>query len=450
VPLAEILSQGDEVVTGQTVDSNAAWLSERLTEQGFRVSRHTTVGDRMDDLVAAFTEIGARADLCVCTGGLGPTDDDLTAEAVARAFDRPLALDEVALGQIEDRFRSFGRVMAPVNRKQALLPSGSLRLENSWGTAPGFALVGGRCFFACMPGVPREMFRMFEVRVLPVITPRFELQPGRRVTLRTFGIGESDLQQAMGAWSAPGVTIGYRTMMPGREMSGHLLPENQLKLWFEASVGDEELVARVAEVRERVGRWTFTIEGLPALPQRAPSGEVGPFGEIDTVGGTLAAVVGRLLAARGETLAVAESCTGGRVAAACTGIPGASDWFLEGVVAYANATKVRQLGVAESAITEHGAVSEPVARAMAEGLRARAGSTWGIGVTGIAGPGGALPDKPVGTVHVAVSGPHGTEHRALRLPGERDRVQSQAVAAALDLLRRELSRAGAVHASNTR
>jgi nicotinamide-nucleotide amidase len=379
----------------------------------------------MDDLVSAFAEIGARADVCVCTGGLGPTDDDLTAEAVARAFDRPVALDEVALGQIEERFRQFGRPMAPVNRKQALLPAGSTRLDNPWGTAPGFAFLGGRCEFACMPGVPREMFRMYEQSVVPRLQAAFALEPGRRVTLRTIGVGESDLQQAMGDWSHPGVTVGYRTT----------LPENHVKLWFDGArfppgQGDDDaLMNVVGAVWERIGRWVFTVEGCPRPP--VPG--------VDCEGGTFASVVGRRLLATSGTLAIAESCTGGRIAAACTAVPGASDWFVEGLVAYANASKVRHLGVSEADLAAHGAVSDTVARAMAEGVRARAGATWGIGVTGIAGPGGGTPEKPVGTVHFAVAGPTGTFHRAVRLPGDRDRVQTLAVATALELLRRSLA-----------
>jgi nicotinamide-nucleotide amidase len=424
MPSAEILSQGDEVVTGQIADTNAAWLSERLTELGFTVTRHTTVGDRLDDLVRVLREIGDRADVCIGTGGLGPTDDDLTAEAVARAFEAPLALDEVALEQIEERFRSFGRPMAPVNRKQALLPAGSARIDNRWGTAPGFAVRGGRCDFSFLPGVPREMTRMFGEGVAPRLQTTFSLRPGRRVSLRTIGVGESDLQQVMGDWSRPGVTVGYRTTMP----------ENHVKLWFDAEsfptgAGDDALVETVAEVFGRIGRWVFTIEGCPRPP--APGVDVG--------GGTLAAVVGRRLLASGATLAVAESCTGGRIAAACTAIPGASEWLHEALVTYANAAKVRLLDVSEADLAAHGAVSEPVARAMAEGVRSRAGTTWGVGVTGIAGPGGGTPDKPVGTVHVAVAGPDGTVHRALRLPGDRDRIQSLAVVSALELLRRSLS-----------
>lgn len=442
MPTAEILSQGDEVVTGQIADTNAAWLSERLTDLGFQVMRHTSVGDRQGDLVSVFREISTRCDLCVCTGGLGPTDDDLTAGAVAEAFDRPLALDPIALAQLEERFRQFGRPMAPVNRRQAHLPQDAERLDNDWGTAPGFAFVAGQALFACMPGVPREMREIFTHRVVPLLHRRFALRPGRLVTLRTVGVGESDLQQALrgtadtggttgttgspSEWAPAGVIVGFRTRMP----------ENHLKLRFPPEL-ESSVSEHVRSVLERIGRWVYTIEGLPE-----------PVSGYDCEGGTPAAVVGRLLAARGETLAVAESCTGGRIAAECTAISGASAWFLEGVVTYANSAKVRLLGVSEDALTLHGAVSEVVARAMARGVRTRSGASWGIAVTGIAGPSGGTPEKPVGTVHVAVDGEVRSStssvqsvslHRALRLPGDRERIQIITVAAALELLRRHLA-----------
>jgi nicotinamide-nucleotide amidase len=267
------------------------------------------------------------------------------------------------------------------------------------------------------------MYQMFAQMVVPRLHASFRLQPGRRVTLRTIGVGESDLQQAMGSWSHPGVTIGYRTT----------LPENHIKLWVDAGLDDDAVMAVVTQVWERIGRWVFTTEGCPRPP--APGVDIG--------GGNHAAAVGRRIAAAGATLAVAESCTGGRIAAACTATPGASAWFVEGLVTYANAAKTRLLGVSEADLAQHGAVSEVVARAMAEGVRSRAGTTWGIGVTGVAGPDGGSPDKPVGTVHVAISGPtvagsDRTHHRAVRLPGDRDRVQTLAVATALELLRRQL------------
>lgn len=420
----EILSQGDEVVTGQVADTNAAWLATRLTELGLVVVRHTSVGDRLDDLVAVLQEVGARADVVLCTGGLGPTDDDLTAQAASIAFGMPLALDEVALADLIAKYARFGRRMPEVNRKQAVLPVGSERLDNDFGTAPGFALASPRAWMAFMPGVPREMKGMFEGRVVPRLRERFALVPGRLVTLRTTGYGESDLQERIGSGvGLPGgsdpFVLSFRTK----------LPENFVKLRFHPHVPDDEVARVAAEIAERIGSPLFASEGLSA--------PVAPWA--DPEGGELAAVVGRALVRAGHTLAVAESCTGGRVAAMCTAIPGSSAWFVEGAVTYANAAKVRMLGVPEALLAEHGAVSEPVARAMAEGLRTRSGADWALATTGVAGPDGGTADKPVGLVHIAVSGPSGTDHRALRLSGERERIQILASAGVLDLLRRTLA-----------
>ncbi len=417
MPIAEVLSQGDEVVTGQIVDTNAAWLAERLTDLGFTIVRHVVVGDRLPDLVAVFAEIAQRCDLCISTGGLGPTDDDLTTAAVAEAFDRPLELDAEALAQVKERFASLGREMAPVNERQAWLPRGALRLDNEWGTAPGFSFVEGKARIACLPGVPSEMRQMYQAHVLPMLHEQFSLQPSRLVTLRCIGVGESDLQQALGSWRAPGCVVSFRTK----------LPENHIKLRFDPGMSGGTVVAAIEGALDRVGKWVFTVEGAP-----------GVIPGFDTGGGSHAEAIGRLLAARGHTLAVAESCTGGRIAAACTSMPGASGWFIEGLTTYANASKVRLLGVPESMLRDHGAVSEPVALRMAEGVRKRADTTWGIGVTGIAGPGGGSEDKPVGTVHVAVDGPGGPTHLHLHLGGDRPRIQQVAVALALELLRRRL------------
>lgn len=420
-PRAEILSQGDEVVTGQVADTNAAWLSTRLTELGFTVTRHTSVGDRLPDLQAALKEISGRCELCIGTGGLGPTDDDLTAEAVAATFEAPLAFDEVAMATIEGMYRRFGREMPEVNRKQAWIPSGAVRLDNEWGTAPGFAVEREGTLFAFMPGVPREMKPMFEARVLPLLSARLQVTPGRLVTLRTTGIGESNIQERLGRFARPGAVLSYRTK----------LPENHIKIRFEAHVPSEEVAAVVADLRERIGSPVFSVEGL--RPDEAAA-----IREVDTVGGDLSAVVGRALAARGETVATAESCTGGRIGAYLTSMPGSSAWFMEGAITYSNESKLRSLGVDPEAIAAHGAVSEVVARQMAERIRARAATTYGLAVTGIAGPGGGSEDKPVGTVHIALATPAGTHHRLLRLPGTRDRTQTLAASGALDLLRRFL------------
>lgn len=418
MPRAEILSQGDEVVTGQIADTNAAWLSERLIDLGFHVVRHTTVGDEKADIIAALTEAAARSDVVICSGGLGPTDDDLTSEAVAQAFGCPLVFDDVAWQQIQAMFARFGRPIPDINRKQALLPEGSLRLDNDRGTAPGFCLPacsvpaheGATALLACLPGVPHEMKAMFDLRVVPLLTQTWALRPGRLITLRTTGVGESALQERIGTFERPGFVLGYRTM-PG---------ENLVKLRVSAEVPPDEVSSVVADLHQRIGSPVFAIDGL------------------DLPGGDLVQTLARLLLASGATLAVAESCTGGRIAAACTGVPGSSAWFVEGVVAYANEAKTRHLGVPPTLLEAHGAVSEPVARAMADGIRERAGTTFAISTTGIAGPDGGTADKPVGTVHIALATPSGTSHRLLRLGGDRARIQAYATAAALDLLRRHL------------
>ncbi len=407
---AEILSQGDEVVTGQTIDTNAAWLAARLTELGFTVVRHTTVGDVPADIRAMLSAAAERAELVISTGGLGPTDDDLTAEAVAAVFARPLALDTEAMRQIEAMYARFGRHMPEVNRKQALLPEGALRLDNAWGTAPGFAVDAPGTLLAFLPGVPREMRAMFEHRVLPLVRERFALRPGRLVTLRTTGVGESDLQERIGPFTAPDVVLGYRSISP----------ENQVKLRFAPDVAEDRVRALVDDLAARIGTPLFAIDGL------------------DVPGGSLAEVVGHALRVHGATLAVAESCTGGRLSALCTAVPGASAWFLEGLVTYANASKIRHLGVDADTLGHYGAVSAEVSQQMARGVREGAGATYGLGITGIAGPDGGTDEKPVGTVHIALAAPGGVHHRKLRLAGDRERIQNLSAAAALDLLRRKL------------
>lgn len=412
MPDAEILSQGDEVATGQIADTNAAWLAERLTDLGFVVRRHTVVGDRPEDIQRALLEIATRAEVCIGTGGLGPTDDDHTARAVAAAFARPLEFDDEAMRQIESMYARFRRPMPEINRRQAWLPGGADRLDNAWGTAPGFAVHHDRCAFFFLPGVPREMKPMFEERVTPRLVSSFTLRPGRLVTLRTTGIGESEMQARVGALDASGVVVGTRTV----------LPENHLKLRFDADVADARVEQIVDDVAQRIGSPVFAIEGLP--PRH--------------LGGSLVEVIARQLLAQGATLATAESCTGGRIAAECTSIAGSSAWFLEGMVAYANAAKFRALGVSAADLESHGAVSEIVARQMAEGIRRVSGSTYGLATTGIAGPSGGTPEKPVGTVHLALSTPQGTEHRLCHFGGDRPRIQALATGAALDLLRRAL------------
>lgn len=399
----DIISQGEELLAGQGVDSNGPWISARLQGVGLRPGRVTVVGDELAAIREVIAESAARAQLVVCTGGLGPTSDDLTREAAALAFGVALVESAEALAQIEHRYRSRNREMPAKNRVQALLPEGAELLENPLGTAPGFVVDRGDCVLFFFPGVPFEMKPMVDRYVLERARARFGLAPRTNVILRCVRLAESVAAERMEGFERPGVVVGYRASFP----------EVQVKLHVEAGL---DVDALTAEALERLGRgYVFGVNS-----------------------GGLADVVGQLLRERGETVATAESCTAGRIAAELTASAGASDYFLGGAIVYANAEKVRQCGVSESVLAEQGAVSEAVARALAEGIRDRSGSSWGLAVTGIAGPGGGTAEKPVGTVHIACAGPGDTAHEKLRLPYDRPRNLAATVAMALDLLRRTL------------
>ena len=398
----DVISQGEELLSGSTVDTNSGWICHELAQLGLSPGRVTVVGDVYDDIRDVIAESAARAPIVVCTGGLGPTTDDLTSEAAAAAFGDRVELRPEALEQVEERYRSRKREMPPANRKQAVLPTRATVLENRLGTAPGFRLEEGGTLLYFLPGVPFEMKAMVQEHVLPEVRARFGLPPRRTIMFKCMGIAESVAGQKMDGFERPGVTVGYRANMP----------EIHVKIHLEPGVDAAPLMA---EVRERLGDVIFGVDCGP-----------------------LAQVVGEHLRRRGETVATAESCTAGRIGAALGAIPGASDYLMGGAIVYSNAEKVRQCGVEQAALDSHGAVSEVVARQLAEGIRARAKTTWGVAVTGIAGPTGGTPEKPVGTVHVAVAGPEGTVHRRLHLPFDRERVLMFTVGGALDLLRRQI------------
>lgn len=297
-PTLEIFSQGEEVVTGQVADTNAAWLSQQAVAMGFSITRHTAVGDKLDDLVVLLREISQRADCCICTGGLGPTTDDLTAEAVSLAFDLPLEFDETALTQIQRFFALRHRDMPESNRKQAMLPKGAQRIDNAWGTAPGFMLQAGRCRFVFLPGVPMEMRHLFLEMVRPELANRFALHPGKLVTIRAFGIGESAIQQRLATIEIPGpVQLGFRAT----------LDEVQTKLLFPQDYSETEKASLVSEVTAILGDHVFAIA------------------DTEQPGGDLVATVDSLMAAGDYTLAVVETASQGLLAAKCIGLP----WLLE-------------------------------------------------------------------------------------------------------------------------
>ncbi|CAB5085168.1 ADP-ribose pyrophosphatase of COG1058 family (EC / Nicotinamide-nucleotide amidase (EC [Olavius algarvensis associated proteobacterium Delta 3] len=411
--IAEIIATGDEIRTGALVDSNSAYIADRLEALGIDVLRHDTIGDNIDLLSALFQEVGGRADIAVVTGGLGPTIDDLTTEAAARAADVQLALDEVALQDILRFFEKRHRTMTDSNRKQAMLPVASQRIDNPVGTAPGFSMRIGGCVFFCLPGVPPEMKRMLSESVLPKC--RKLLGRTREAsciqTISTFGLPESTTGERLEGFGDrfPDIKLGLRAKFP----------EIQIRL-YGRHVDEETLSNHMREaadwVREKIGHRVFSSEGEP-----------------------MAAVIGRLLGDRQATLAVAESCTGGLISHWLTNVAGSSGYFLLGAVTYANTSKMSVLGVSTETLDRYGAVHEHTVREMADGVRRRSGATYGIATSGIAGPDGGTPDKPVGTVCIGISTPEGSEGSRFFFPfGKRQMNKQMFAMSALDLLRRKL------------
>lgn len=422
--VAQILTIGDELLSGDIVNSNLAFLGERCRRLGIEVARALSVRDRIDEIVAAVREAAA-ADVLIVSGGLGPTSDDLTAEAVARACGVDLVRDPASEAAIEALFARLGRAMPENNRKQADLPAGAEVLANPVGTAPGFARVQpGGCLVACVPGMPREMRVMMLEQVEPRLRARFALAEIPRRVYRVLGRGESAL-----ARDVEPVVAAARARSPGLAgLCVHYRAETpEVVVVLEALAGPDGVRATEEELRALDGPLAAAIG--PALYG---------IGEAE-----LAARVLHACRRAGLWLATAESCTGGRIAARLTGIAGSSAVVRGGVVAYDNAVKTGVLGVPAEEIAAHGAVSEPVARAMAAGARRLLGVDVAVGVTGIAGPGGGSPEKPVGTVDVAVADADGCVYRRLTLWGDRALVQHAATLWALKMMWDRLVAAGA-------
>ena len=406
VPTVELVTTGSELLLGWVVNSHIAWLGRRLGELGLTLSRAVTVPDG-PAIRGAVAEALERADIVLITGGLGPTSDDLTRDVVAELLDRPLKEDAVIVEQIRARFARRGLVAPDMVRVQARVPAGADVLENEHGTAPGLHLEhGGRHVFL-LPGPPRELQPMYDGQVVPWLRRVFpEARAVDCVVLRTLGVGESAAQELIEPAvrrECPGVEIGYCAR--SGEVDVRLVAHR-----------DPDAVARAAAIcREALADCVY--------------------GEGDD---TLERVVIRLATERGRSLATAESCTGGLVAHRLTNVPGSSAVFLGGAVTYANEEKVRQLGVPPELIARHGAVSAEVASAMAAGIVARSGASLAVTTTGIAGPGGGSPEKPVGTLWLGMATAAGTQAFPRRLAQERETFKFMASQAALDLLRRSL------------
>lgn len=412
----EVVTIGTELLLGHTIDTNAADLGTALAAVGVEVVRRTTVADRAPAVAAAVAEALARTGVVLTSGGLGPTSDDLTKRAVAELFGRPLALDQALLARLEERFRRLGRAMPDTNRSQAEVPDGAVILPNPRGTAPGLWLedAAGRVAIL-LPGVPHELRGLLVEEVLPrLVARRAPADPVRVVrsrTVRTTGLAESALAERAGpveAALAP-LSLAYLPGLEGVDL--------RLTAWGLAPAEADALLERgAARLREALGTRCY--------------------GEGDD---DLAAVVLARLRQAGERLAVAESCTGGLLGGRLTAIPGASDVFVGGVIAYDDAVKRALLDVPPAVLERHGAVSEDTVLAMAQGAQRRFGVACALAITGIAGPAGGTPEKPVGTVWLAVR--RGERGRAVRrvFPGPRDNVRARSAQAALDLLRLALS-----------
>ncbi|MGZ4968634.1 MAG: competence/damage-inducible protein A [Methylobacter sp.] len=401
-PTLEIFSQGEEVVTGQTVDTNAAWLSEQVVSMGFSVTRHTVVGDKLDDLISLLREISIRADCCICTGGLGPTSDDLTAEAVAKAFDLPLEFDAVAFEQIKRFFTLRNRAMPESNRKQAMFPKGAERIDNTWGTAPGFSLKAGRCWFAFVPGVPMEMRHLFLESIQPTLASRFLLRPGKLITIKTLGIGESAIQEVISAIEIPAqVQLGFRAS-----------PDDvQTKLLFPPDYPEAAMTALASKVAAALGDHVFAVDGL------------------GQVGGDLVFTVDQLMTAGNYKLAVVETASQGLLAAKCIGL----SWLLETRYEQSLERLGQKLGVTVD-------VDNLIATAQAiAGEIQKAGTADFVLVQLYAGDSQTFRDKDLSIIlyNTLLTG-DGLYQTTGSVAGPIKRKQNQAALLALDLLRRYL------------
>lgn len=409
--LAELLTIGDEILYGQIVDTNSQWMSVELSNAGIKVIRKTTVGDQEGEILAAFAEAEKRADIVLITGGLGPTNDDLTKPCLAKYFNCEVKIHEEALAEVMEFFKSRGRELTEINRQQAALPVCCEKVTNVLGTAPGMWFERNGKVFVSMPGVPHEMKRMMTDLVIPKLKKTFNTPAIYHKVIRTVGIGESFLAEKIAEWEnslPPYIKLAY---LPS-------LGEVRLRL---TGIGDAtDALAKETEVlteklRERIGQFIYGYGEEP-----------------------LEVAVGKMLLDKKLSIAVAESCTGGYLSHMITSVPGSSSYFLGSIIPYDYAIKMRQLGVKPETLEQYGAVSEETIREMANLVRAKFNTDIGVATSGIAGPGGATPEKPVGTVWIAYSDKHQTVTRKLQLSKERLLNIKMASVAVLNLVRLSL------------
>jgi nicotinamide-nucleotide amidase len=421
---AEIIAVGSELLTPDRLDTNSLFLTEELNKLGVEITRKSVVGDNRENLRAAFAEALERVEFIIASGGLGPTEDDLTRETVAELLGRKLIRNDEILRAIEARFRSFKREMPEINARQAMVPEGAEVLDNPRGTAPGLWLESRGRIIVLLPGVPRELKALFLEQVLPRLARRVSGIRLLHRELRITGLGESHVEQLVAPIYKRYLDVNTTILSAPGEVQLHL------RMWTDNAAEAQKTLDEIVQ--------GFDI----ALTDRIFSRD----------GSTLDEVVAHLLMLNNTTISAAESCTGGLFAQRLTSIAGSSVYFLGGVVCYSNELKTAWADVPAALIQTKGAVSSEVATALADGIRHRAGSMLGVGITGIAGPGGGSEEKPVGTVHIALSSATGVKERRLHFPGDREMIRTQASQAALDMVRTHFlysnSRGSSQHATS--
>jgi nicotinamide-nucleotide amidase len=404
---AEIIAVGSELLTPDRLDTNSLFVTEELNKLGIEVLRKTVVGDNRDLLAEAFRDALNRVPVVIASGGLGPTEDDLTRETVAELLGRRLQRNDEVVRAIEARFRSFKRDMPAVNLRQAMVPEGAEVLENPRGTAPGLWIEDKGRMVALLPGPPRELKPLFLEQVLPRLRRRVSGVRMFHRELRVTGLGESHVEERIRPIYTRYPHVNTTILAAPGEVQVHL------RLWTEDVTQAETTLDEIVRSFElALGDRIFAHKDVP-----------------------LEDVVAELLTTNRATISTAESCTGGLLAERLTRIPGSSTYFLGGVVSYSNERKTVWTEVPAELIASKGAVSAEVAVALAEGIRRSVGSTFGVGITGIAGPGGGSEEKPVGTVHIALATPTGTKERLVHLPGDREMIRFHASQLALDMVR---------------
>ena len=411
---AAVIAVGSEMLTPQRLDTNSLFITTHLNALGVDVVFKGVVGDDRAELGALLSHALARVDLVVCCGGLGPTDDDVTREVAADVLGCTLREDDAITAHLRERYaRRFSGPMPEINRRQAMVPEGARVLSNPRGSAPGLWMEANERLLLLLPGPPRELKPMVEALV-PLLRERAAGQSLIRRVLKIAGRIESQTEEQLRPLYA--------------EWRGWLVP-------IEATI-----LAALGQLELHLSARSADVSAVEAALDAAVAQVCGVLGEdvFSTDGAALEAVVGAALRRAGYRIAIAESCTGGLILSRLTDVPGSSDYVKQGVVVYSNEAKTSLLGVPPELLDTHGAVSEPVATAMASGIRARAGVDVGVGVTGIAGPGGGSEAKPVGTVAIAASTPVGDRVRTFRFHGEREQIKFQASQAALDMVRRML------------